>query len=126
LNECKIQKDTQGNRFEFYAQGAMNNALHEYVIDLGFEYNVTGLGFKCDYDPSILNNAVILHWSGSRKPWHINGKYKELYYSNYGILSKLIDKTRLFIHNILTKKTKLIHYSFNKILKTIMRISKNI
>gem|GEM_PF-3340242 len=124
LNECKIQKDTPGNRFEFYAQGAMNNVLHEYVIDLGFEYNVTGLGFKCDYDPSILDNAVILHWSRSRKPWHINGLYKELYYSNYGILSKFIDKIRLFINNIHTERTKLIHYSFNRILKILMRISK--
>lgn len=120
INECKIQKETYGKRFEFYAQGAMNNALHEYVIDLGFEYNVTGLGFKSNYDPSIIKNAFILHWSGPRKPWLTNGFYKELYYSNYGIFSHFIDKTRSYQY-VLTKKIKHIHYVFNRILKIIKR-----
>lgn len=103
FSECKIQKECHGDRFNFYAQGAMNNALHEYVTDLGFEYNVTGLGYKKDYDQETLKTAVILHWSGPRKPWELDGLYKEWYFSSYGRLSVLIDKSHIFVEYVLGK-----------------------
>lgn len=99
FSECRKQKESNGARLEFYAQGAMNNALHEYVTGLDFKYNVTGLGYKTDHDPKILDDAVILHWSGSRKPWVLDGLYKRLYYPDYGRLSEFSDKGRLIFRS---------------------------
>lgn len=92
IEELLLQKKQRGWRLEFYTQGAMNNALHEYVTDLDYRYNVTGLGYKEDILEDHLKSGVILHWSGSRKPWCRNGLYKEYYYNNYSRYHAVRDK----------------------------------
>ncbi|MEA5620672.1 glycosyltransferase [Cronbergia sp. UHCC 0137] len=93
IYELKLQKDSSGERLDFYAQGAMNNAIHQYVSDLDHKYNVTGLGYQENIQKEILEGAAILHWSGSRKPWHPDGMYKNFYYNNYrGGLLSIIEK----------------------------------
>lgn len=100
IEELEIQKKQEGKRLEFYAQGAMNNALHEEVTNLDLQYNVTGLGYREDIPTDNLENGIILHWSGSRKPWLSNGLYKKYYYSKYTWIHWMKDK----INNIIKYK----------------------
>ena len=39
---------------------------------------VKGLGFK-KVSQQVINNAKILHWTGKKKPWLPNGRYKEIW-----------------------------------------------
>lgn len=80
LEECRKQKKQDGGRFRFYVQGAMNNALKGDFFSLDTKFNVMGLGGK-GVPQEELDNGVILHWNGKRKPWNSDGAYKEIYYS---------------------------------------------
>lgn len=82
FDELRLQLESNGKRFEFYAQGAINNALHTYIYEFPWIYNVTGLGHVRGLNISILKSAKILHWTGSRKPWKFDGLYRDLYYEN--------------------------------------------
>jgi len=80
FNECVKQKQEGGQRFRFYVQGAMNHALSDHFHPINHNYNFMGLGFYTDLQEQDLNNASILHWNGTRKPWADNGLYKNRYY----------------------------------------------
>jgi lipopolysaccharide biosynthesis glycosyltransferase len=82
IEEIELQKTTNGKRFDFYAQGAINNALHKYINEVPWIYNTTGLGHLIGISNKIINNAIVLHWTGPHKPWTSNGLYKDLYYGN--------------------------------------------
>lgn len=87
-DELYLQKKTNGKRFQFYAQGAINNALHQYIYELPIIYNTTGLGYVKAIKKQIIDDAIILHWNGPKKPWLHNGMYKDLYYEDKNLYNK--------------------------------------
>ena len=66
----------------FSDQCIINKLLHNSVEELSFTYNAHG-------SLSNYNNIHIIHFSGSRKPWHLsyNGPYKIKYRSKMKINS---------------------------------------
>lgn len=80
LNELRIQKQSCGSRLDFYAQGAINNALADAISLIDGKYNYGGLGWLPDLNRTEFRNAVILHWVGPRKPWMVDGLYQDWYY----------------------------------------------
>lgn len=82
FREVSMQKEQLGKRLDFYAQGAINNALHSYIMELGCEYNLPGFGSVRGIRNEEIQKAKVLHWTGPRKPWASNGLYKDLYFSN--------------------------------------------
>lgn len=80
LRELAIQKVSEGKRLDFYAQGAINNALHLYIYEIPWIYNTPGFGSVRGIPKRIIDNAIVLHWTGPLKPWTENGLYKDLYY----------------------------------------------
>lgn len=79
IRECIKQKDENGNRYDFYQEGAMNIALQEYFIELDTSYNCMGLGWQESIPKEEIEKATILHWNGNKKPWLAEGLYKEYY-----------------------------------------------
>jgi lipopolysaccharide biosynthesis glycosyltransferase len=77
--ECLKQKELNGTRYNFYQEGAMNLALQKYFIELDKSYNCMDLGWRQDLIKGEINNAIILHWNGNKKPWLECGLYKEYY-----------------------------------------------
>ena len=58
----------------------------EEVEKLDWFWNVDGLGHRLNFPKSILNDAIILHWTGPLKPWlkdGINRMLWEKYIPNY-------------------------------------------
>lgn len=87
-NELYLQKKTNGKRFQFYAQGAINNALYQYIYELPIIFNTTGFGYVKGIKKKIIDDACVLHWTGPKKPWLDNGMYKDLYYEDENLLNK--------------------------------------
>jgi lipopolysaccharide biosynthesis glycosyltransferase len=110
FNELVLQQKLFGKRLDFYAQGAINNALHFYIHELPWFYNVQGLGNVEGIAMKIINSAKILHWTGTRKPWKIDGLYKDLYYDDPSlknlvdyrgrIIKKLFKRLRYFLSSL--------------------------
>ena len=98
FNELKIQKEMEGKRLDFYAQGAINNALHEYIYELSWLYNVQGVGSIQGISRKVLESAKILHWTGRRKPWKDDGLYKDLYYDDPKLKNEDDYKFNALIH----------------------------
>ena len=73
------QKDSGGQVYRFYAQGAMNRALASEITSLDHAFNWAGLGYMHDIPPKLLDEATILHWNGGRKPWMEDGLYRSRY-----------------------------------------------
>lgn len=82
FDELELQKETNGQRLDFYAQGALNNALHSYIHEIDLIYNMPGFGGVRGISAERISSAVVLHWTGSKKAWAKDGLYKDLYYSN--------------------------------------------
>lgn len=82
FNELVIQKKLYGKRLDFYAQGAINNALHEYICEFSWLYNVPGFGSVRGISLDVINSAKVLHWTGPLKPWKEDGLYKDLYFDD--------------------------------------------
>ena len=82
FKELELQQVQNGKRLDFYAQGAINNALHEYIQLLSIKYNYPCLGSVRGLPRKQLMSAILLHWTGPRKPWSSNGLYKDLYYKD--------------------------------------------
>lgn len=79
FDECRKQKSLNGSYFRFYVQGAMNTGLSSHIKPLDLKYNFMGLGGGTGFSTEELDNAVILHWNGKRKPWADDGLYKDYY-----------------------------------------------
>jgi hypothetical protein len=90
LSCAREQIKSQGHTYKYYAQGAMNCALHQDITDLEPVYNWTGLGYKIDIPSEMLDRAAILHWNGSRKPWLSDGLYSSYYLEASGLSEKEI------------------------------------
>jgi lipopolysaccharide biosynthesis glycosyltransferase len=82
LEEAGRQKLENGTYYDFYAQGAINHALHEFITEIPLLYNVTGLGHLRGLRKEMLDTAAVLHWTGPRKPWRHDGLYRELYFDD--------------------------------------------
>ena len=57
----------------------MNVALQNYITTIESKYNTCDLGGNPNINKRLIDNAVILHWNGVRKPWKSDGLYKEYY-----------------------------------------------
>jgi lipopolysaccharide biosynthesis glycosyltransferase len=77
LEELRLQKESGGQQLAFYTQGAINNALHDMICPIDIKYNTQGLGHRLNLSKAIIENSVILHWNGPKKPWLRNGLYKQ-------------------------------------------------
>lgn len=82
IHQAFKQISNAGMNYDYYAQGAINNAVGHYIYEIGKEYNLTGFGHLCGIPEDLIKQAIILHWTGPRKPWSKNGLYKDLYYQN--------------------------------------------
>ncbi len=82
FKEVSLQKESYGKRLDYYAQGALNNALHSYIREIDQKYNLPGFGSVRGISSDVINEAKVLHWTGPRKAWAENGLYKDLYYSD--------------------------------------------
>jgi lipopolysaccharide biosynthesis glycosyltransferase len=80
FEELILQKKYLGKRLDFYAQGAINNALHYYILEIDAIYNLPGFGSVRGISEDVISKAKILHWTGPKKAWSKNGLYKDLYY----------------------------------------------
>lgn len=83
IEECKLQALSGGKRLQYYAQGAINNALHMDISEIHRKYNSPGFGSVRGIRKHIIDSAVLLHWTGRRKPWSGDGLYKDLYFKGY-------------------------------------------
>ena len=81
FKELELQQESCGKRLDFYAQGAINNALHSSIHEISWPYNVQGIGSMQGIKKKLLDEAKVLHWTGTRKPWN-DGLYKDLYYDD--------------------------------------------
>ncbi len=79
IDVIKKQKETNGEYYDYYAEGAMNVALQPWIMPLNPIYNTCNLGWNPQVNSTILENAVILHWNGPMKPWKLDGYYKHYY-----------------------------------------------
>lgn len=82
FQEAELQKKSNGKRYDFYAQGAINNALTKYMYEFSWKYNATGFGHIIGIKKEFIEKAIVIHWTGSRKPWVENGLYKDLYFND--------------------------------------------
>jgi len=119
------QIESQGHSYKFYAQGAMNCALHDDITDMDSIYNWTSLGFRNDIPSDLLDKAAILHWSGPLKPWHENGLYKKYYLKETGLtlpeLQRLQEQSNSLSQSNLSKKNKLaLPRAFKKKIKRML------
>lgn len=58
--------------------------LGNHTKEIDKRWNLRGLGWKNEMEPSKLDSAYILHWTGNKKPWKKNGLFKE-YFTPYSI-----------------------------------------
>lgn len=85
LKYVKKQQQSEGQTYMFYAQGAINCALHDQITDLDPVFNWTGLGWRDGIPSHLLEKASILHWNGPSKPWLEDGKYKAYFLKASGM-----------------------------------------
>lgn len=113
FKEIAIQKVSEGRRLDFFAQGAINNALHSFIYEIPWVYNTPGFGSVRGISKEIIQNAKILHWTGPKKPWNKDGLYKDLFYfddtlkniNDYVVtlngVKKVIFKLKRFFRNLI-------------------------
>ena len=114
FKELAIQKVSEGTRLDFYAQGAINNALHLFIYEIPWVYNTPGFGSVRGIPTKIIENAKILHWTGPRKPWCEDGLYKDLFYSDEKL--KKVQDYKLPHRNL-----KILFFKFKRFLKLIIK-----
>jgi lipopolysaccharide biosynthesis glycosyltransferase len=79
IEACKEQKKANGGYYNYYAEGAMNVALQRFFYELDPKYYTCNLGWMTTLPNELLNNAFILHWNGTYKPWCTDGLYIDYY-----------------------------------------------
>jgi len=85
MSQWSEVRETRGeDLFYFGSQAILNLIFREKTQWLSTKWNVCHLGYIRDIPASDLDNAGILHWSCSRKPWKRNGRYKE-YWEKYDV-----------------------------------------
>ena len=92
LSYVAKQRDSLGNEYMYYAQGAINHALASTISSLKEKYNWTGLGYRDGIPSAFLNNASILHWNGPSKPWISGSNYQSYYLESSGITRSRLDE----------------------------------
>lgn len=115
-NNCIAQAKTQvrsnGAHYEYYAQGAINNAFSQQIHEIDRKYNLTGFGHLRGINVSEIERAAILHWTGPKKPWCKDGLYKDLYFNDPGMY-----QPKDYVADITFLKK--IYYDFNYYIKKI-------
>lgn len=74
----KTHKKSKVGLFDLGTQPILNIVFTNNFQILENTWNTGGLGYK-KLNPDKINNAKILHWTGSQKPWLPNGRYKEIW-----------------------------------------------
>ena len=74
----KAHKKSKNGLFELGTQPILNIAFANNFQVLEISWNTGGLGYK-KVSLDEINNAKILHWTGKKKPWLSNGRYKEIW-----------------------------------------------
>lgn len=76
------QKQNKGTLYDYYAQGALNTVFYDEIYEFDWKFNTPHLGYFKGISRKIIEDAVILHWTGTLKPWKNEGLYKEYYYNS--------------------------------------------
>lgn len=92
LDYVKKQQQSKGQTYKFYAQGAINLALHDQINDFDPIYNWTGLGWLDSIPSHLLDQASILHWNGPSKPWLEDSRYRAYFLQASGMSSTEIGR----------------------------------
>lgn len=73
----------QKKLFKLGTQPIINILFYNNCTNINKRWNITGLGSKI-MDSKYLENGYILHWTGSKKPWLIDGLNKS-FWNTYNI-----------------------------------------